>query len=83
MRSLFVRYVDDDGEDEGHRIFISSASLMYGSNMCGLIASIGHERMSVAKVTHWSIVGGISDVMERVWRREMEVKIRTTWHFRF
>ena len=37
---------------------ISSASLMYGLNMYGLIALIGRERTSMAKVTHWSIAGG-------------------------
>ena len=66
MRSLFVRYMDDDGEDEGHRIFISSASLMYGSNMCGLIALIGHERISAAKAAHWSIARDISGRVEGV-----------------
>jgi len=34
----------------------SSASRMYGLNRCGLIFLIGHERMSAAKVIHWSIV---------------------------
>jgi len=39
---------------------------MYGLNMYGLIALIGHERASVTKVANWSIAGGISGVVEGV-----------------
>ena len=46
---------------------ISSASLMYGLSMCGLIALIGHERTSAAKVAHWGIAG-----VYRVWWKEYE-----------
>ena len=47
-------------------VFLISASLMYNLNMCGLMTLIGHETTRATKVTHWSIVGGISGVVERV-----------------